>query len=173
MKIRKATRSDFQDIAAVHVESWKDTYSDVLPAEFMAGQIERELARHWRETEIQNQDIVLVAEQDSLVGFVAVWCRPVPFIDNLHVKPSHRSKKLGTALMQAAVKELIHKGHKAGYLWVFERNEKAIRFYDRLGGVQKEKAIKSIFEYDVPSLKIEWDDLKKWRSHHRSFSGDV
>jgi len=71
IKIRPATESDLQDIISIHVESWKDAYADVLPAEFIAGQLHRELARHWRETEIQNQDIVLVAEQDSLVGFAS------------------------------------------------------------------------------------------------------
>jgi hypothetical protein len=46
MKIRRATPSDFQDIAAIQVESWKDAYSDVMPAEFMAGQIDQDLAQH-------------------------------------------------------------------------------------------------------------------------------
>ena len=98
-------------------------------------------------------------EEDSLVGFIAVWCRPIPFIDNLHVSPSHRSKKVGSALIKAIAKELINKGHKSGYLWVFESNEKAIRFYERLGGIRKEQARKTVFGYEVPSRKIEWDDL--------------
>jgi len=159
IKIRPATESDLQDIISIHVESWKDAYADVLPAEFIAGQLHRELARHWRETEIQNQDIVLVAEQDSLVGFIAVWCRPIPFIDNLHVRPSLRSKKIGSALMKAVAQELTQKEYKKAYLWVFESNEKAIRFYERLGGTQKEQGPKNIFGYEVPSRKIEWDDL--------------
>ena len=159
IKIRPATESDLQDIISIHVESWKDAYADVLPAEFIAGQLHRELACHWRETEIQNQDIVLVAEQDSLVGFIAVWCRPIPFIDNLHVRPSHRSKKIGSALMKAVAQELTQKEHKKAYLWVFESNEKAIRFYERLGGTQKVQGPKNIFGYEVPSRKIEWDDL--------------
>ena len=159
MKIRHATQPDLQSIAAIHVESWKDSYSDDLPAEFLAGKIDRDLAQHWSEIEIQTEDLVLVAEEDSLVGFVAIWCRPIPFIDNLHVKPSHRSKGVGSALMKAAAKELIHKGHKKGFLWVFESNEKAIRFYERLGGAQKERTQKTVFGYEVPSQKIEWDDL--------------
>ena len=159
MKIRRATQSDLQGIATIHVESWKDSYSDVLPEEFMAEQIDRDLAEHWSELQIQNGDLVLVAEEDSLVGFVAVWCRPIPFIDNLHVRPSHRSKNLGSALIKAAAKELINKGHKTAYLWVFESNEKAIRFYERLGGVQKEQARKAVFGYEVLSRKIEWEDL--------------
>lgn len=161
MKIRRATQSDLQDIAVIHVQSWRDSYADDLPAEFMAGQIDRDLREHWSEIEIQDEDIVLVAEEDSLIGFVAVWCRPIPFIDNLHVKPSHRSKKVGSALIKAVTKELVKKGHKIAYLWVFESNEKAIRFYERLGGAQKEQARKNIFGYEVLSRKLEWDDLAK------------
>ena len=159
MKIRRATQSDFQDIAAIHIESWKDAYSDVLPAEFLAGHINRVLERQWDEIEIKKKDIVLVAEEHSLVGFVAVWCRSIPFIDNLHVRPSKRSNKIGAALMKAAAKELLNEGHKTAYLWVFESNEKAIRFYERLGGIQKEQSMKNVFGYDVLSRKIEWDDL--------------
>lgn len=161
MKIRSATQIDLQDIAAIHIESWKDSYSDVLPAEFLAEKINRELERYWNEVEIQSDDIILVAEKESLVGFVAVWCRPIPFIDNLHVIPSQRSQKVGSALMKAVAKELINKGHKTAYLWVFESNERAIRFYGRLGGIQKEQSMKNIFGYDVLSRKIEWYDVSK------------
>lgn len=159
MKIRRATQSDLQDIVAIHVESWKDTYAHVLPAEFMVGKIDRVLARHWHEADIRDEDLVLVAEEDALVGFAAIWCRPSAFIDNLHVKPSRRSQKLGSALMKAAADELVAKGHKTAYLWVFESNKRAIRFYERLGGMQTERAPKDIFGHPVPSRKIEWDDL--------------
>ena len=170
MKIRRATHFDLQDIAAIHVESWKDVYAHVLPAKFMAGQIDRVLAQHWSEIETQDEDIVLVAEVDSLVGFVAVWCRTIPFIDNLHVRPPHRSKKVGSALMQAVAKELIKKKHKTAYLWVFESNKKAIRFYEKLGGTQKEQAWKNIFGYEVLSRKIEWDDLTIICENHGSIA---
>jgi len=159
MKIRRSTPSDLQDIAVIQIESWKDSYADALPVEFLAGQINLDFERHWNEIEIQNKDIVLVAEEDLLVGFVAVWCRPIPFIDNLHVRPPQRSKKVGSALMKAVAKELINEGHKTAYLWVFESNEKAIRFYERLGGIKKEQSMKTVFGYDVLSRKIEWDNL--------------
>ncbi len=159
MRIRPATPSDRKGIAAVHAMSWKDAYSDEFPAEFLAGQINRDLERHWREIKIQNEDIVLVAEKNSLVGFVAVWCRPIPFINNLHVTPCQRSKKVGSTLMNAVARELIDKGHQTAYLWVFQSNEKAIRFYERLGGIQKEQSMQNVFGYDVMSRKIEWDDL--------------
>ncbi len=165
MKIRSATQSDLIRIAAIHAESWQASYSDDLPDEFLNGPMIRLFKRYWREIEIQDEDIVLVAQENSLVGFVAVWCQPEPFIDNLHVTPSQRSKKVGTALMIAVAKELIKKGHETAFLWVFQSNEKAIRFYEQLGGIQKEQAMKNVFGYDVLSRKIEWETLKKLTHH--------
>ena len=63
--------------------------------------------------------------------------------------------------MKAVAEELINEGHNTAYLWVFETNEKAIRFYERLGGTQKEQSMKNVFGYDVLSRKIEWDDLSR------------
>lgn len=111
MNVRHARQSDLQDIAAIHIESWKDSFSDDLPAEFLTGQIDRDFKRLWNEIQIQDEDIVLVAEEELPIGFVAVWCRPIPYIGNLHVRPSQRSKKIGSGLMKAAAKELIMKGH--------------------------------------------------------------
>lgn len=159
MKLRPASPSDLQKIAAIHIGSWRGAYADVLPAEFLERRIEPLLEKHWTEIVIQKEDLVLVAECGSILGFIAVWCRPVPFIDNLHVTASQRSKSVGSALMKAAAQELIVRGHRTAYLWVFESNIRAVRFYERLGGVQKETALKSIFGHDVLSRKIEWADL--------------
>ena len=159
IKIRPATRPDLEAIAALHIESCRDAYSHIFPAEFLEEQLPENLRRHWRTIEIRSEDLVLIAEEDALVGFIAVWCRPAPFIDNLHVRPSHRSNKVGTALMAAVAEQLIDRGHKTAYLWVFESNGRAKRLYERLGGVKREKTERAVFGYDVLSRKIEWDDL--------------
>lgn len=161
MNIRNATRSDLEKLAALHADSWKDAYRGVLPQEFLAGQIDGLFSDYWKNIEILKDDIVLVAENHELGGFAAVWCRPDPFIDNLHVRPDLRSKNIGSALMRALVEKLIENGHKTAYLWVFESNVKAVKFYHRLGGIQKERSVKDVFGLKVPSIKIEWDDLSR------------
>ena len=159
MNIRPANPSDFEEIAAIHIQSWQDTYADDLPVEFIAKKIEQVLTQHWQSIEIQDDDIVLVAEQDEIIGFAAVWCRPKPYIDNLHVRPSQRSKRTGAALMRTLAEILLDNNHKTAYLYVFESNAKAIRFYERLGGIQKEKFYNDIFGYSVLSRRIVWDDI--------------
>jgi ribosomal protein S18 acetylase RimI-like enzyme len=96
---------------------------------------------------------------DGPKGFSAAWCRPSPFIDNLHVLPSMRSRGIGAALMGAAAGRLVARGHSTAYLWVFERNEAAIRFYQRLGAVKARQEIKEVFGHRVPSVRMEWSDL--------------
>ena len=158
MNIRRAQSSDLTLIAAVQAESWRDTYSGVLPEEYLADQITEDLKRHWTDVEIQPDDVVLVAEDDGVIGFIAVWCRPDPFIDNLHVKPSKRSKRVGSTLMKSAAQQLIQQGHKTAYLWVVASNERAIRFYERLGGVRTDRALKNLLKHEVLNVKVVWSD---------------
>jgi len=159
VKIRSATKKDLPSIAALHIQSWRNAYAGILPAAFLNTHLEKEFTRYWRDIAIQKGDVVLVAESAHLCGFIAVWCRPTPYIDNLHVNPSLRSKNIGTALLASAAEELLAQGHTTAYLWVFASNEKAVRFYERMGGVITEKTPQDIFGYSIPSLKVEWSDL--------------
>jgi ribosomal protein S18 acetylase RimI-like enzyme len=161
MNIRPAVPSDLDDIAAIHIESWQDAYADDLPKEFITQNIKQILTQHWHSIEIQDNDILLVAEQYEILGFAVVWCRPEPYVDNLHVRPSQRSNNIGSALMQAAAEILLRLGHKSAYLYVFESNLKAIRFYARLGGELREKFYNDIFGHSVLSRRIVWDDISK------------
>ena len=159
LKIRHFQRSDLAHIAAVQAASWKDTYADALPAAYLADQVTEDLERHWSEVAIQPEDIIRVAEDDGIIGFISVWCRPDPFIDNLHIKPVKRSKGVGSKLMASAARQMIRQGHSTAYLWVFEKNRRAIQLYERLGGVRTDHALKKIFGHQVPSVKMVWSDI--------------
>ncbi len=159
MKIRRAQQSDLAHIAALHAESWRDAYSDVLPGQYLAEQLAVDLQRHWSAVEIRPEDVVLVAEDDGIIGFIAIWCRFEPFIDNIHVKPSKRSRRIGSALMKSAVSRLIRAGHRTAYLWVVESNQRAIRFYQKLGGVCADRKLKNLFGHRVPNVKMVWSDI--------------
>ena len=159
MKIRRAIKKDLPEIASLHIQSWRNAYAEVLPKEFLGNPIEREFTRYWYNIDIGDEDVVMVAENDDLLGFIAVWCRPTPYIDNLHVKPSLHSKGIGSTLLISAAEELLTRGHKTAYLWVFTSNQKAVRFYELMGGVTTGNTPQNIFSYSISSLKIEWKDL--------------
>lgn len=159
MKLRAATPLDREAIAAVQAESWRTTYREMLPDAYLDDKVEAELIRHWANVEILPKDVVLVAEDDQIVGFIAIWCDPDPFIDNLHILPNRQSKGTGRKLMYAAAEELQRLGYTTAYLWVLENNLRAIRFYESLGGVRTKLENKNIFGHIVPNLKIEWQDV--------------
>jgi len=161
--VRPAGAQDAAAIAAVHAASWRDTYGGMLPEDYLANAVGADLEQQWTAHDFRERDVVLVAEDDGagkIAGFIAIWCRPDPFIDNLHVDPAQRSAGLGVKLMRAAGAELIARGHGTAWLWVFADNVRAIAFYERLGGTVIARADKQVFGHQVPSLKIAWDDLR-------------
>ncbi len=146
-------------IADIHIESWQDVYRNTLPAQYLTQHAAADIRTLWSNKHVKADDLVLIAEDGAILGFIAIWCRPDAFIDNLHVKPIHRSKKVGRALMHAAARQLVLNGKNSAYLWVFANNQAAIRFYERLGGEKMETAPKNVFGHLVPSVKMVWNDL--------------
>ncbi len=159
MIIRAADRRDFPAIAAIHATSWQTAYRHALPDAYLAGQVVEDLANHWRNIEVRDQDVVLVAEDDAVRGFIAVWCRPDADIDNLHVLPDYRSAGMGAKLMAAAGAILMANGHRTAHLTVVDGNDRAIRFYERLGGARTGRCDIDIFGTPVPSIGMAWNDL--------------
>lgn len=159
MIIRPAQASDLPRMAQLHAASWKDTYRGILPDDFLERQVEKDMAQQWQAAEITADDLVLLAENVDLLGFIAIWCRPDPFIDNLHVSPELQSQGIGRALMQAAAGELLARGKRTAYLWVMTENHRAIRFYEGLGGKRVDSATKSFFGNKASLVKIFWADF--------------
>ena len=170
MIVRRAEDKDFSVIATIQAESWRDAYSDILPEDYVTYRLDDDLRRHWNEVTILPEDVVLVAEKENedgnegLIGFIAVWCRPGKFdafIDNLHVKPMWRSRQAGAALMKAAAQQLFRDGRRTAYLWAVENNERAIRFYERLGGIRGKVEMKDLFGYQTRHVQVVWDNLSR------------
>ena len=80
-------------------------------------------------------------------------------IDNLHVLPGHQGGGLGRKLLCSAVTALAARGYCSVCLWVFEANEGAIRFYERLGGVTDAHGVDKFAGGDAPDRRIGWHDL--------------
>lgn len=159
MVIRPLRSADRPSIAALQAASWRDAYVGVLPDAFLEHEIDAVFADYWRRVEIGPEDLILVAEEAGLLGFIAVWRRPDAYIDNLHVRPDRRSSGIGLALMQAAARQLVDQGHRTAYLLVVASNVRAIQFYERLGGVATERSTKQLFGHTVETVRIQWSDI--------------
>jgi ribosomal protein S18 acetylase RimI-like enzyme len=140
--LRPGGEADSEALAALHVASWRATYRDDLPAEFLARldpTVRANGWRHWfRETPMR---VSVAAVADRMIGFVAygpvrdrdVDPTAVCQIYNLHVAPGEGGRGIGSALFQAAVADARSLGFRGLSLWVVVTNARARRFYERAG----------------------------------------
>lgn len=171
IRIRPATAADAQHIAAIHCESWRDIYADVLDPGFLAGPIEQDRHDLWQGRLIAPlpEQAVLVADEPGTgpVGFICLYrdhdARWGSLIDNLHVVPRLRGQAIGQQLMRAGAQALLADKARAGvHLWVFEANTAGRRFYARMGGREVERCLET--ELPVPRethiLRVFWADAQ-------------
>lgn len=141
LEIRPAVLDDAAEVAAVHIRSFAAAYAH-LPRTRRAA--EAGLAGRvawWRSRLQQPADRTVVAyEGDRLKGFVVAGPSPDPDADeatshvfSIHVDPGSTGQGIGRRLMQAAVGALADGEYSTATLWVVASNDRARRFYERLG----------------------------------------
>jgi len=148
LKILSAWPKDAPDIAHLQTRSWQDSYRGSWTDHYLDHEAPQERLSTWTgrfETPNDKQLVLLARAGEQLCGFACTYLDHDPqwgaFMDNLHVLKEYQKRGIGRALMEATAKELIQREQKRMYLWVLETNEKAILFYEKLGGVRKEKTL--------------------------------
>ena len=96
--------------AFVHYTAWRETYTGLMPEEYLAG---RSLERQ-RQRTYENPGNTLVAAE----------------IGALYVLKAYQRRGIGTALMRACISRMPP---LPAALYVLRGNEKAIRFYEKNG----------------------------------------
>jgi len=134
LHVRPALISDAAGIAAVHIQSWRETYTAQLPGATLAALDESEFAARWAGNLSGGASSVWVA----LIGPTVIgWAssstgrdsdRPHPLeLEGIYVVASHHGTGAGQQLMDAAI------GRHNAYLWMAVGNERALAFYRRNG----------------------------------------
>ncbi|WP_062310837.1 GNAT family N-acetyltransferase [Demequina rhizosphaerae] len=134
--VRRATVDDAPAIAHVHLQSWRETYGPVLPADVLAGlDLDARTAR-WQAILDEGRSTIHVAVAGGeVVGFASAGDRPdeggpAPReLEGLYVLARHHGTGEAARLLAEAV------GHGPAYLWVWRNNARAIAFYAKHGFV--------------------------------------
>ncbi|MGI9488561.1 MAG: GNAT family N-acetyltransferase [Geminicoccaceae bacterium] len=160
--IRDAEQSEFSGLAALQIRSWRNVYRGIMPDAYLDDEIEDDLHARWEALRPSDDDLVLIADEGCIRGFITVWCKPDPFIDNLHVEPGKRSKGIGQRLMQAAARRLIKNGYDRVSLYVAARNQRAAAFYRKLeGSFGNIEHLHQEHGGAVDAIEVIWSDLAK------------
>jgi ribosomal protein S18 acetylase RimI-like enzyme len=142
LRVRNATRNDFQAMAQLHAANWRLAYRGALSDAYLNGDIEGERLQWWQsllEKPGERQHILLAEHQDQLAGFACVYGNENEewgsYLNNIHVAQTAQGLGIGALLLNATAsvcKE--HYGEAGYYLWVLQSNTKAQGFYARHGG---------------------------------------
>lgn len=128
-------------VARLHAQSWKSAYRGIFPDAYLDAEVETDRLHHWRrrvpELATGQGEILLATVGDRDAGFLCIQIGPGrkwgAFVDNLHVLPRMRGSGIGVALLEAGADWARAHGQSRLYLWVFEKNHAARRFYEREG----------------------------------------
>lgn len=143
MIYRTAELSDYERIAALHIENWRETYRGAMQDKYLDEEIWDERHEHWRQcfTHPAENQLVIVAERGTtLCGFVCAFGNQHrqygTLVENLHSHISVRGQGVGKRLLKKAAEWSLQTDPAAGlHLDVLETNTAAQGFYTALGGL--------------------------------------
>jgi ribosomal protein S18 acetylase RimI-like enzyme len=153
-RIRIATLDDAQALAAMHIASWRETYTGLLPDKMLSSLSVKSRATAWakimQEPATERSTVVYLAEHEgSIIGFGSCGAQRTESlkikgydgeISAIYVLREFQKRKIGTHLFRAMSSNLISRGFNATALWVLRENWRARRFYEYcLGKVMAER----------------------------------
>jgi GNAT superfamily N-acetyltransferase len=136
IEVRRAVPADAHGIAEVHVQSWRETYSHLVPADSLALLKVKRYELRWAELiTAQSPDVWVAAVGEDVIGWASSSVghdseapRDLQ-LEGIYLLASHHGSGAGQLLLDAAVRDA------PAYLWVAEENPRAWAFYVRNGFV--------------------------------------
>ncbi len=169
IRVRDAGPADAAAIARVHVNTWRTTYTGILPDEFLAGLEYANSEAVWSAAMASDRPgaSLLVAEtaQGEVVGFAygAPEREGDPTYQGeifaIYVLQAYQRQGAGHRLFSAAARRLHEAGFDAFLLWVLKDNLPARRFYESLGGTYLTEKTITIGETDLIEVSYGWRDI--------------
>jgi drug/metabolite transporter (DMT)-like permease/ribosomal protein S18 acetylase RimI-like enzyme len=162
--VREGSAADLDAIAAVRVNSWKDTYRPLIGGQVVDPLLDvREHRRDMERILDEGQALLLIAEDANraVAGFALSHLGEggEPFLESLHVQPGRRSHGIGALLLRETAARWAAGGHRSMSLHVVESNLRAKRFYDRFGGREVGVVVSDWRGAQVSQAIYRWNEL--------------
>lgn len=153
--IRPAEPADAPAIAEVQVLSWQQAYAGLIPDQYL-GALHTSLARReafWRESIAAGRtQVSLACATEQVVGFIAIGpCRDdgVSAVETgevtaFYLLPQYWRSGVGRLLWAAGVQCLAEHDYRRVTLWVLSENQRARRFYRKVGWIPEPETERSL-----------------------------
>lgn len=147
---RKATIKDAYGIEYVAAHSWKETYWDYMPHDYLENRVQTIEQKIERATNLlKNTNTYYVAEIDNQVIGILHYkesqsdkYKDYGYLESIYILEKYQGLGIGKKLFQIAIKGLLDMGYDKMYLECLQGND-TINFYKKYGG-------KIIGEVDFP-----------------------
>ncbi|MFQ3536304.1 MAG: GNAT family N-acetyltransferase [Aggregatilineales bacterium] len=142
--IRPAQLKDAYGIGVVHLDTWRSTYTLLVPDGFLDqfNYSEREQTWRARLSNTQASQHVFVAEMEGrIVGFASGGSSRTddqPYtaeVYALYVLEAFQRRGIGVQLVAALAERFAAEGHTHMIIWVLSENRNGRAFYEAIGGV--------------------------------------
>jgi GNAT superfamily N-acetyltransferase len=169
VRIRFAAAADAAKLSELKIDVWRETYEGLIPDRLL-GSLDSSPHHdpaHWRGLLARPDRWTLVLEQDGRpAGFchfgVNDGARPdhKGLVEALYLLPAAQGRGHGRRLMALAAEWLAGEGLVPVVVWLIDGNERAERFYRRLGARFLERRVAFEFEgRPIMELGFGWHDL--------------
>ena len=140
--LRQAVTSDAEGIARVRVVTWQSTYLGLIPDSFLQNLNIEQSTVNWTkrlESSVQSAKTIVAEIDGTIVGYICIGvsrdldASDVGELYTIYVDPGHQGKGVGSALIREGIQFLKSMSFNKATLWVFDRNERAIKYYETHG----------------------------------------
>ena len=142
ISIEAATPEDVPDIVALNKRVFSETYPD-----FPEVHTDEEDLEHFTSV-LENEDVRVARSEGKIFGYIAFSPGQ---LNKLYIDPEFQGHGLGEKLVDLAKAENDHL-----LLWTFQVNDKAKRFYERLGFVAVQETDGTTNDEGQPDVQYEW-----------------
>ena len=174
--IREARRADAPQIARVHVDSWRTTYSGIVPADFLAKMSYEDFEARWSDWLTAGGSVVVyVAEspRGRIFGFASGGPQSegrYPEYEGelytAYLLREHQRRGLGRRLIGAVAEGLAAEGRRSMLAWVLAENPSRL-FYEAIGAKLLGSQVIEIGEVALEEVAYAWNDVRNFATSNR------
>jgi L-amino acid N-acyltransferase YncA len=140
VNIRKAVITDAEGIAKVHVDSWKTTYKNIVPDEYLNQLTYESREQLWKNNITNSEVFVAENNEGKIVGFssggkerTGKYPNYIGELYAIYILKEFQGNGLGKLLVKPIIVELQKQNIDSMMVLVLEDN-RSLLFYEALGG---------------------------------------
>ena len=162
IRIRTAEPADAAGVAAVHDAAWMEAYRGIIPGTHLERMVQRRGETWWANAITKGSRIVVLDVQDTIAGYASYGRNravSLPYrgeIFEIYLLPEYQGLGFGRRLFTAAQRELANHGLTSSVVWSLADNERAVGFYENLGGFLVGRAHETFGDVSRERLAFGW-----------------